>query len=460
VLLAVLLASFSGVIYFSLRTFLIAQVSDVARDRGRMVDIHSGGRGSGHSVSTSGPGLVEEFASPGVYLQIWDQANRIAGRSANLGNRRLPLPRDLRTISSAVEGIAREITIPPAKSGSKKGEHLLVWYAPLRIAGEQVGLVQVGVPLSPTDKLLHQTAILLIVGMIIILSIAIPIGLVLARMLLKPIDRITLTAEAIAKGDLSRRIGGHGPPDEVGRLAAIFDGMIATLDNVFQTQRRFLSDAGHELRTPVTTILGHANFLRRWPKADADERNEAIKAIISTGEHMSHIVNDLLQLASSDERKTIETEQIALNDLIEEEYTRATQLSDGLDICLKGTEPLFIMGDRDQIRRVFTNLLDNAIKFTPAGGTVTISLEGVDDKAVVVVTDTGTGIPSEDLPHIFKRFYHANNSHSRQKGGTGLGLAIVNKIVLAHGGTIEVESVVGNGSTFRVQFTQYKPAQT
>ncbi len=455
-----LLASFSGIIYFSLRTFLIAQVSDVARDRGRMVDIHSGGRSSGHSVSTSGPGLVEEFASPGVYIQIWDQANRIAGRSTNLGNRRLPLPRDLRSISSAVEGIARDITIPPAKPGSNKGEHLLVWHVPLRIAGEQVGLVQVGIPLSPSDDLLSQTAILLIVGMIIILSIAIPIGLVLAGVLLKPVDRITQTAKAIAKGDLSRRIGRHGPPDEVGRLASIFDGMIATLDSVFQKQRRFLSDAGHELRTPVTTILGHANFLRRWPKADPDERKEAIKAIISTGEHMSYIVDDLLQLASSDERNTIETEQIALTDLIDEEYTRAKQVSDGLDIRFKGAEPLFIMGDRDQIRRLFTNLLDNAIKFTPAGGLVTISLDRVDNKAVVVVKDTGTGIPSEDLPHIFERFYHANNSLSRQKGGTGLGLAIVNKIVFAHGGTIEVESTVGTGSTFRVLFTEYKPVGT
>lgn len=460
VLITLLFASFSGIIYFSLRTFLLAQASDVARDRAQMVDMHSGGRGSGHSVSTSGPGLAEEFTSPGVYIQIWDQANRIAGRSANLGNRRLPLPPDLRSIDSAVEGVARDITISPAQPGGMKGEHLLVWHAPLREAGEQVGLVQIGVPLSLSDILLRQTAILLVVGMIVILVLAVPIGLVLAGMLLKPVDRITQTAQAIAEGDLGRRIGRHGPPDEVGRLAATFDGMIAELDSVFQAQRRFLSDAGHELRTPVTTILGHANFLRRWPKADAGERKEAVEAITSTAGHMSHIVDDLLQLASSDERSAIDTEPIALNDLLLEEYTRAAQVADGLDMRLEAVEPFTILGDREQIGRLFTNLLDNAMKFTPAGGQVTVSLERVDNKAKVEVKDTGIGISNEELPYIFERFHRTNHSRSRQHySGTGLGLAIVNKTVIAHGGTIEVESAVGKGSTFKVWFNEYRPLE-
>lgn len=452
-LLMVLLACFSAVIYVFLQTYLYEQVTDYARDRANIVDAHSGGRGSGHSVSTPRKGLAEEFSSPGVYIQIWDQSNRLADRSSNLGNRRLPLSPEFRTFDAATEGRALDVTIPAAQTGNNiKGEHLLIWHAPLREAGQQVGLVQIGLPLSANDVLLRRAAILLALGMIVILCLVIPISLILARKLLEPIDRITQTARAITAGDLGRRIGRHGKPDEVGRLAVTFDAMIAELDFAIQTQRRFLSDAGHELRTPVTTILGHAKFLLRWPKADASERTESLEAIATTAEQMSHLVDGLLQLASSDERNDIISEPIALHDLVIEEFMRAKRSADRLDMRIEEVETLTIMGDRDQIRRLLTNLLDNAIKFTPEGGQVTASLKRIDDKAVVIVQDSGVGIPSQELPHIFERFFHADRSASAQRGGTGLGLAIVNKIILAHDAAIEVESTVGQGSTFKVLF--------
>jgi signal transduction histidine kinase len=271
-------------------------------------------------------------------------------------------------------------------------------------------------------------------------------------------DEITQAALAISRAeDLSRRIEVGGPADEVGRLAATFNEMLARLEALFRTQRRFTADVSHELRTPLTTIQGNIDLLRRGLADDPEARRAALADVEGEVARMSRLVDDLLLLARLDAGIELERRPVELDTLLLEVYRQAMLMSDGVEVHLGHEDQVVVLGDKDRLRQLLLNLADNAIKYTPAGGRVTLSLYHEGDAARIAVTDTGVGIPPEDLapgpkerPLIFERFYRADRARSSGSGGTGLGLSIVDWIVHAHGGRIEVESEVGKGSTFNV----------
>lgn len=295
----------------------------------------------------------------------------------------------------------------------------------------------------------HDFQLILLIGIPFGLLIALIAGWIIARGALRPIGRISRTMRAIGESrDLSRRLNFIGPHDEVGRLADTFDGMMVRLEKAFETQKRFITDASHELRTPLTAIRGNADLMTRAP---AHERELCLTAIRQESERMSRLVNDLLLLAEADiEEQPVHLQLIDLDDVIRDVYHSSLVISgDKVTVVLEQADPVSVCADPDRIKQLLLNLLDNAVKFTPKGGAVTLSLRSERAVARIEVADTGVGIPPEEQEAIFQRFYRVEEA--RSKRGSGLGLAICSWIVSAHGGSIGVHSEPGKGSTFTVR---------
>jgi two-component system OmpR family sensor kinase len=246
--------------------------------------------------------------------------------------------------------------------------------------------------------------------------------------------------------DLDKRIPQVGPPDEVGRLTETFNIMLDRLERLFRGQQRFIADISHELRNPLTTIRGNVDLMRRMNDVDL----ASLDAIQAESERMTRMVGDLLLLAQADAGLPIRRERVELDTLMLQIYRQVRPLAEGIELVIGVEDQAAILGDPDRIKQLLLNLVDNAIKYTPKGGKVTLGLQRVEGWAQLSVADTGVGIPTQDLSHIFERFYRVDKARSRAAGGTGLGLSIVEWIVEAHGGKIDVQSEMGKGTTFVV----------
>jgi len=276
-------------------------------------------------------------------------------------------------------------------------------------------------------------------------------GLFLANRSLKPVEHITDIAREIGEGDLSRRIDVQSD-DEMGRLAGTLNWMISRLEEAFQKQRQFAADASHELRTPLAIIQAESSLALDKKRTQVEYR-KSLELVSQEVAYMSEIVNKLLQLARQDAgSEQISFEEVNVKDLLNELSADLEPLAQekGVAFSVGPMESLTVKGDHFKLRQLLLNVLDNAIRYTPSGGTVTGSLLRKNGNALVAVSDTGVGIPAEDLPHIFDRFYRVDKARSRAEGGLGLGLAIASSIARLHGGGIEVESQVGRGSTFYI----------
>jgi len=225
-----------------------------------------------------------------------------------------------------------------------------------------------------------------------------------------------------------------------------FDQMIERLHRFFQSQKNFVADASHELRTPLTVIRGNVDLLER--NMSEEDRRESLRAIKAESSRMSKVVSDLLLLAEIESGQIEPAERIALKGLVLDEAKRAQPLAGNHKIITGRLEDISITGDAYRLKQLLSNLVNNAIKYTPEGGTITLSLFREGEWACLEVSDTGIGIPPEHLPHMFDRFYRVDKARSRAGGGTGLGLAIVKGIAEQHGGKVSVVSELGKGSTF------------
>jgi signal transduction histidine kinase len=254
----------------------------------------------------------------------------------------------------------------------------------------------------------------------------------------------------------------------VGQLAGAFNEMLERLESIFRAQRRFVADVSHELRTPLTTIRGNVDLLRRIGGTDS----ESLCAIQKETDRMTRLVGDLLLLAQADAGHLPIAREPVLIDAVMAEIAHQTRVlvENRLQVILdcpqlEGDEPLIVRGDADRLKQLLLNLADNAIKYTPDGGQVFLCLSQTDGWVRLTVADTGSGIPPEDLPHIFDRFYRAEKSRWRKPSpseespgvGVGLGLSIAHWIAAAHGGHIEVQSERGKGSAFHVWLPLAEP---
>jgi len=319
-------------------------------------------------------------------------------------------------------------------------------------AGHVVGVVQAAQSLDVVHAQINRLLALLLLATPALLLVATGGGVFLAGRALAPIDRITRTARAIGAGNLAGRLGLVPRTDEVGRLAATFDQMLDRLERAFAQQRRFAADASHELRTPLTIIKGDLDVVRRRPRSRA-EYEAAIDRVDEEVTRLGALMEDLLTLARADSGQAeLAREFVYFDALVDDVVARLRRLAEagGLALETRLARDVAVVGDAARLRQMALNLVSNAVKYTPAEGRVRVTLTGQDGWARLEVADTGIGIAPADLPHVFDRFFRADEARARTEGGTGLGLAIARWTVEAHGGRLTVASQPGKGSVFTV----------
>jgi heavy metal sensor kinase len=374
------------------------------------------------------------------------------GQVTEVSPRGISIPLSHEFISQAIAGTGLFTTIQTAE-----GEGLRLLAVPVNLGPPgptpsiPPALLVIGRSTKQIDQALAGLVRTLIIAVPLALALAAGGGIFLARRALKPVDKIAQTAQEIEENDLSQRINVN-TKDELGRLAATLNEMIGRLEKAFQRQKQFTSDASHELRTPLAVIEAESTLALQKERPSSDYQ-QSLEIISQESRQMSSLIDKLLTLARADAGKEQwNFTEVNLGKLISNLSTDIEVLCQEKELSfqLGQTQDLVAKGDEARLRELFMNLLDNAIRYTSALGTVSVSLHREGQMAVVAITDTGIGIPAEDIPFIFERFYRVDKSRSRAEGGSGLGLAICQHIAEAHGGKIEVESQVGAGSTFSV----------
>ncbi len=281
-------------------------------------------------------------------------------------------------------------------------------------------------------------------------------GLFLVRRALVPVDRMIETARGIEEGDLDKRVA-VSSHDELGRLAQTLNDMLERLAGAFQRQRRFTDDASHELRSPLSVIEAEVSLALRRERSVEDYR-DALATVSEEAGKLKKLIDQLLALARGDaNEQTLPLGTVDLAEMARETVAAMTPLAEeaGVRLVTRAPDAVTAIGRLADLRRLLTNLVDNAIRHTQAGGSVEVSVHSQVSDAELAVTDTGIGIPPDDLPHIFDRFYRVDRARSRASGGRGLGLAICKQIVEAHGGKIEVESTPNKGTRFSVRLPRH-----
>lgn len=278
-------------------------------------------------------------------------------------------------------------------------------------------------------------------------------GRYISRRVLKPVEQIRTTAERISIEDLTQRIDLDGPDDEMKELTITFNSMIDRLEKAFHRQNQFVSDASHELRTPISVIQGYASLINRWGKSNPDVLQESIDSILGETEHMKELINNLLFLAKSDQnRMHAKRARMCLNDVAQEIVKELDLLQKDRTITYEEAEQVEINGDSDLIKQLLWIHGENALKYTTDGGKIHIKVWKDKKYAYVSIADDGMGIAEEEQSKIFDRFYREDKSRNKEISGTGLGLSIAKWIVSSHDGTILVESKRGEGATFIDRF--------
>ncbi|HIC89067.1 MAG TPA: sensor histidine kinase, partial [Anaerolineae bacterium] len=455
-LLAAALLLFSLTFYSFLQQTFLAEVERTIKTQAEEIAAVIAADNDPVSVLLSGraslPPIIDVFASAQIFVQIRNRDGTIVQRSTNLGNSTLP---------SKVGIFLKNLRGQPQLYYITAGDvRLLAYSVPIQLQdGRVIGVVEVAQSLRDKDATLQVVRLGLFGGSAIALLVAAVVGGLLARVALRPIDEITQTALRITRReDLSQRLPNNQPQDEVGRLAATFNEMLERLERLFQTQQRLIADVSHELRTPLTTLRGELDLLKRGAIEDPALRAESLAAMEAETARMSRMVADLLLLAQADAGLKLAREPVEMDTLLLDVYRQAQIMAretggdhgPPVEVHLGHEDQAQVLGDPDRLKQLLLNLVDNAIKYTPGGGQVTLSLYREQDWVRVEVSDTGIGIRPEDLPHIFERFYRVNKGGPRRTSGSGLGLSIARWIAESHGGRLTVQSQVGVGSTFTV----------
>jgi heavy metal sensor kinase len=292
----------------------------------------------------------------------------------------------------------------------------------------------------------HRTATLLAAAAALPLVAA--FAYVLAGRGLQPLEDVVAFAAQVRAGDLRRRLTHRRRPPEVQRLADAFDEMLERLEAAFAQQRRFVGDVSHELRTPLTALRGGIDVLLMQPDLSPEEQ-EQLDELSQECSRLIRLTRNLLGLAQAEAGRTPNVEPVEMDRICLEAVRQARALREDVAVEVAGFVPITVMGDGDLLLQMVLNLLENAVRFSPEGGAVVLSLERQGDAAVVQVTDSGPGIGIEHLPHIFERFYRVADGRNA-RGGTGLGLAIVRWIATAHGGDVTAENQAEKGARFTI----------
>lgn len=430
-----ILLIFGTAVYLLVNVLLLKQVDDMLAEVGREM-FRSITVNANEELLMNSPPQLDMTSN--ASFQIWRSDGKLLTASPSIGLPDQPLdPTGLKSST-------------PIYEDSYIGQiHLRVLSIPLMYRGRNVGTLQVATSLAVVDT--TRTRMLSI--MAIIAGIAVGLAMfgswvVLGRAL-SPLEAIAETVDQINRADdLSRRIPYQSEMQgDVGDLVISVNQTLERLETLFTSQQRFLADVSHELRTPLTVIKGNVDLMRRIKEADEDLLN----SIDQEAGRLTRLVSGLLMLAQAESGKLpLNFTNVELDLLLTEVFTEVRVLAGSkVHVHLNDIDQAIVRGDRDRLKQVILNLVANAIQYTPQGGDVFLSLSRLGDQARLIVRDTGPGIPADDLPYIFERFYRAEKSRTRSKvSGFGLGLSITKWIVEQHGGQIKVESKEGQGTTF------------
>ena len=446
-LLLAVLAAFGAFVYFSLARGLASSIDESldlsAAQALTTINAENGRISFSDSLPESDPPAAA-LRERGLTIRILDPGGQVI--QAFDPYRSLPVAAESLAAARAQQATFATVTDPA------EGEPVRIYTVPVIEGGRVVGVVQVAHGLNAVRETLYRLLTALLIGGSSLTVVAAFAGYFLAARALAPIDHITRTARCISAEDLSARLNLPATDDEVGRLAATFDAMLARLDESFKRERKFTADAAHELRTPLAAMQAILSVTGEKQRAPKDYK-QALADLAEETDRLRNLVEEMLRLARWDTRQLSARETVDLSALLGDVTDALRPLAEAKGLTLTCAVPsgINLSGDRDGLIRLFVNLLDNAIKYTDRGViSVTARLDA--DTLGVTISDTGNGIPAEHLPHIFGRFYRVDAS--RSSIGAGLGLAIALDIARAHGGAIEVSSTVGRGSAFTVQLSK------
>jgi two-component system, OmpR family, sensor kinase len=430
-LLAAALIAFGSSVFLVLRgelqrsfeAGLLANAEHAAGALGQ--DVDAGGR---LRVSER---LVEQFASTGGRVVVLDPAGAVLADSA-------PPTAPPPSLSAADLALVGEHGRLLREVGEDSDVVLLTVLPITAPTGEGLGYVVWADSTAPLQQTLATVSGALLIGGTLVIVLALAIGLVLARRALAPVADVTDTARAISlSGDFAARVEGAQQADEVGELAVAFNEMLQALEHNHQALQRFLGDASHQLRTPLTTIRASIDLAGR-PDLPLGERAAILADARDEAERMARLVSDLLSLARAEAGARLEFAPVELDAVLVESVRRARQAATHVRMSVSAVEPAVVDGDSDRLRELIGILLDNAARYTPAGGSVVADLTVRDGRAIVRIEDAGIGIDEHNAERLFERFYRGTQARQMTPSGTGLGLAIARWIVEAHAGTIEL----------------------
>lgn len=437
-LMGAILLLFGVAAYAMMNIVLLSQVDNLLADV------------SADFVSRAALGPLEkiEFSSApanqnvDVSVQVWGLDDKLQIGYGSLGQNR-----------QAFDKYNKRTTRAIYQEASFNGIHLRVLSIPLKLKNKDqiIAVMQIASRLDTVEVAReYLVAVMVVIWIYGVITAGVASSFTVGRAL-EPLKSIVETAEHINRADdLSRRIPSQGTEeDEIGSLIKTFNQTLEKLELLFTSQQRFLADVSHELRTPLTVIKGNVDLMRRMKQFD----EESLAGIDQEAGRLTRLVGGLLMLAQAESGKLpLNLRPVELDMLVTEVFQEMHVLAGGkVHVHLSDIDQLVVNGDRDRLKQVLINLVANAIQYTPQDGDVFISLSKVGDQARIICRDTGPGIPAEDLPHIFERFYRAEKSRTRSRTtGFGLGLSITKWIVEHHGGHIEVISKEGEGTTFAI----------
>lgn len=394
--------------------------------------------------------LVEQLASTGGRVVVLGPDGTVLADSASAGAPGLPLlaedfaQADRHAHATRELGIGSDVvrlTVEPVVAPDGRRVGYVVWADSTR----------------PVRDLLATVSLALVVGGALVVGLALLAGLALAKRALAPVADVTETARAISlSGDFSARVETSRGGDEVGELAVAFNEMLEALEQNHQALQRFLANASHQLRTPLTTIRANLDLVQR-PDLPIEERRAILADARDEAERMARLVRDLLSLARAESGARLEFGPVELDALLVESVRRERRWASHVRMRVASVEPAAVDGDRDRLRELVEILLDNAARYTPPGGSVTAALEVRDGRAILRVEDTGIGLDETDRERLFERLYRGARARQMEPSGTGLGLAIARWIVEAHAGTIELANREGGGTVATVTLPLQAP---
>jgi two-component system OmpR family sensor kinase len=412
------------------------------------------GQGGGQAPlgEGGGPGPGSSSLPPGTYGQLRNAAGEVLEQTVfAFPGEEVARPDLSGGIEASSPDNAQPVTVGESGGGSEQ-------FRAIAVRGP-AGLVTIAaVPLGDTQSTLNHLALIeAIVSAAILVALAL-LAWWLVRVGLRPLRRMEEAAGEIAAGDLSRRVEPANPDTEVGRLGLALNAMLGQIETAFaereaseERMRQFLADASHELRTPLAAIRGYAELYRIGAGREPEQVARAMERIEGESTRMGGLVDDLLTLARIDEVREPVREPVALAELLADAIDDARASAPDRELSLEVGEGAEVLGDPDRLRRVFANLLRNAVVHTPAGTPVDVSLAREGGEAVARVRDHGPGLPAGDPAAVFERFWRSSASRGRDDGGAGLGLAIVAAVASAHSGRAEAATAPGGGAVFTVR---------